>query len=118
MQFPFYGHTHDQTGGIFGFHGTGYSAIFNVCNSLLCLQLFLRTKNIFNSIIDIFNNSNCNWVAYGGFLYLLMGFLLLLYFETKNQNLYLKFRKNINFCNGFACFFLFNYFSPNRYSIV
>ena len=72
------GFSNQLAGGIFGYHGTGISAIFSVVQSALCIQIFLKKRKIIYFFLSIFIAIPIvTGYAYGGFVFMGMAIIIL-----------------------------------------
>ena len=78
------GFSNQLAGGIFGYHGTGISAIFSVVQSALCIQIFLKKRKIIYFFLSIFIAIPIvTGYAYGGFAFLGIASIISLIFKVK-----------------------------------
>jgi len=71
------GFSAQQTGGIFGYHGTGTGAVFSVVQSVFCLGVYLSERKLIYLPLAIFLSIPIiTGFAYGGFVLMLIAIII------------------------------------------
>ena len=87
--------SNQMAGGIFGYHGTGLSAIFSVIQSSLCIQIFLkRRKTIYLFLSILIAIPIITGYAYGGFVFMIMAITIISFSSIKTFS-FIKIFKSI-----------------------